>query len=266
MTYLSRLILNSRHSSVVKDITSCELLHKRILSAFPAVKEGKGKARETFGILHRLEWNRRAGVPVVIVQSTEKPDWTRIPQEYFYDAGTTIVNPAVTRLDTFLQRITNGSKWHFRLRANPVKKLAETKDNSRKVKQLEERIAAAKDRGAAALVEALQEHVTTLKTTKDPLAGKRVGLFTEAEQVNWLVRKAKDSGFKIVSLHTAPDVFDVLVQPAGTDTGKRLAFNAILFEGHLEVTDRELFLKAFHQGIGPAKGFGFGLLSIAPVQ
>jgi CRISPR system Cascade subunit CasE len=42
-----------------------------------------------------------------------------------------------------------------------------------------------------------------------------------------------------------------------------LRFGAVLFEGRLEVTDRELFLTALREGIGSGKAFGFGLLSVA---
>jgi CRISPR system Cascade subunit CasE len=35
------------------------------------------------------------------------------------------------------------------------------------------------------------------------------------------------------------------------------------FDGVLKVTDSEAFGRALSSGIGPAKGFGFGLLSVA---
>lgn len=39
-------------------------------------------------------------------------------------------------------------------------------------------------------------------------------------------------------------------------------FNSILFSGTLIVQDPEKFKKTIENGIGSAKGFGFGLLSI----
>ena len=38
------------------------------------------------------------------------------------------------------------------------------------------------------------------------------------------------------------------------------------FDGVLEVNDPDIFIKSIESGIGSAKGFGFGLLSIAPVK
>lgn len=41
-------------------------------------------------------------------------------------------------------------------------------------------------------------------------------------------------------------------------------FLAVRFDGLLEVTDPGKFLETLRAGIGSAKGFGFGLLSLAP--
>ncbi len=40
----------------------------------------------------------------------------------------------------------------------------------------------------------------------------------------------------------------------------------VQFRGILEVTDREKFIETYHAGIGSAKGFGFGLLLLAPLN
>lgn len=42
--------------------------------------------------------------------------------------------------------------------------------------------------------------------------------------------------------------------------------NTATFIGKLTVTDRQAFIKSFKEGIGKAKGFGFGLLQIVPLQ
>jgi CRISPR system Cascade subunit CasE len=43
-------------------------------------------------------------------------------------------------------------------------------------------------------------------------------------------------------------------------------FYAVRFEGLLEVTDPGLFLEMLQDGVGSAKGFGFGLLSLGPAK
>ena len=40
----------------------------------------------------------------------------------------------------------------------------------------------------------------------------------------------------------------------------------VQFRGILEVTDQKDFEITYHAGVGSAKGFGFGLLLLAPVK
>ena len=43
-----------------------------------------------------------------------------------------------------------------------------------------------------------------------------------------------------------------------------ISCRAVLFDGLLEVTDADAFRNTLAAGVGPGKGFGFGLLSVAP--
>ena len=48
--------------------------------------------------------------------------------------------------------------------------------------------------------------------------------------------------------------------------GRIVTIRAVVFEGILKVTDAELFRSALASGIGPAKAYGCGLLTLAPVS
>lgn len=95
-------------------------------------------------------------------------------------------------------------------------------------------------------------------------SSKRVGLLKEEQQLQWLARKAADCGFQLIGVRSAkqPDVIGW--QSKGTES-HRLTFQSVLFDGILRVTDPDLLRMALINGIGPAKGFGFGLLSLARV-
>jgi CRISPR system Cascade subunit CasE len=95
-------------------------------------------------------------------------------------------------------------------------------------------------------------------TVRRSADGKRHGLLRDQDQRQWLLRKAAESGFQPV---------DFVVRAArrtegGADKRKQTHL-AVDFEGILEVTDPEEFAAAVTAGIGPAKAFGFGLLSVA---
>ncbi|MEN6519702.1 MAG: type I-E CRISPR-associated protein Cas6/Cse3/CasE [Armatimonadota bacterium] len=92
--------------------------------------------------------------------------------------------------------------------------------------------------------------------------GKREGLYKEEEQYEWLRKKGEHGGFTVLNAIARADG----KQKSLTAKGKDAVLLSVIFEGILQITDPELFLKTLESGIGSAKGFGFGLLSIAPVR
>jgi len=91
--------------------------------------------------------------------------------------------------------------------------------------------------------------------------GKRLGLLTDEEQIAWLNRKGGNGGFQVQQVRTVPHGFISGKRPEG-----KMTFHGVRFEGILQVTDSGQFLKTLENGIGSGKGFGFGLLSLAPLR
>jgi CRISPR system Cascade subunit CasE len=52
----------------------------------------------------------------------------------------------------------------------------------------------------------------------------------------------------------------------GTNIVHDLTHFAVCFEGVIEVTEPDLMCRTVSAGIGPAKAFGFGLLSLAKAE
>lgn len=92
--------------------------------------------------------------------------------------------------------------------------------------------------------------------------GKRRGLYTEGEQVAWLQRKGAQHGFQLQRVTPTCE--------SRTQRTRRhddmVEHLAVRFDGELSVTDASVFVDAVADGIGSAKGFGFGLLSLARVR
>lgn len=93
--------------------------------------------------------------------------------------------------------------------------------------------------------------------------GARVPL-RDSDLNGWIVRRGKDSGFDVVdgSLRIARNG----VLSSRMKKGASRHWDSVLFEGELKIADSSKFQAALINGIGPAKAFGFGLLSIAPVR
>ena len=81
-----------------------------------------------------------------------------------------------------------------------------------------------------------------------------------AVQRAWLDRKAERAGFRVLDCRVSDRGFQVSRKGDGAPPLRHLCVD---FEGVLQVTDPDRFLAAMRSGIGSAKGFGFGLLSIA---
>lgn len=80
--YLSRLLLNPRSRDLRRDLGNCHELHRTILRALPQIEDNEAKARERFGVLHRLKIDQRQQKLTLLVQSFLKPDWSRLSSDY----------------------------------------------------------------------------------------------------------------------------------------------------------------------------------------
>ena len=145
----------------------------------------------------------------------------------FHNAGHLLAAPP--EIKTVEQRIKQGDQFRFRLLANPTKRLRKDSRDSR----------------------------------GDPVnrkwVGKRVGVGSE-DLENWLARRAHPGGFHVRRLASIQRGFIYV------NKGERLRYRSAQYEGILEVTEPDRFRDTLVRGIGSAKAFGFGLLSVVPVR
>lgn len=93
--------------------------------------------------------------------------------------------------------------------------------------------------------------------------GKRLGLLVEAEQEAWLARKLLAAGCALKGCSVASSEMIASHRDPQKDPAEQHHL-AVLFDGLLQVLDPEKLLGGIEAGIGSAKGYGFGLLSVAP--
>lgn len=136
----------------------------------------------------------------------------------------------------------------FDLRANPVKAMVQRTANGEPV----------------------------LKANGKRKSGKRMPLVKPDELRAWLDRKGEvrcrdkeaghdvPGGFRIVE--EKPLEISPMVESHFRKKGHSGYHGGVQFRGILEVTDREQFIASYQSGIGSAKGFGFGLLLLAPIN
>lgn len=160
----------------------------------------------------------------LLVLSERQPDFSRIVERYGY--GEDGGEWETKNYNQLLGRLKEGQTWQFRLRANPTRSSFKEKSE-------------ATGRGR------VFAHVTP------------------TQQKQWLIGKAIPRGFVLAEetfdvVHTQWDKF------AKTGENKsKVTIRTATFEGLLSVTNGEMFRAALLEGIGRAKAYGCGLLTIA---
>lgn len=115
-----------------------------------------------------------------------------------------------------------------------------------------------------------------LKANGKRRSGKRIPLTDHDELQAWLTRKGEvrcqeqetgrpvPGGFRIVE--ERPLEISPMMASHFRKKGQRGYHGGVQFRGVLEVTDSEHFTQTYQSGIGSAKGFGFGLMLLAPIS
>jgi CRISPR system Cascade subunit CasE len=140
-------------------------------------------------------------------------------------------SPLILAKREYMLNVPNGQRLRFRLRANPIKAI---KDVSKG---------------------------TVDKKGKIFTKTVRVPLLHEEQQRDWLERKLRNIA-QLDSLIVQPEPVLYFRKAKENRSGK---IQTVLFDGILKVTDAEEFNNQASFGIGPAKAFGCGLLSIARI-
>jgi len=83
---------------------------------------------------------------------------------------------------------------------------------------------------------------------------KRIYLGKAADREEWLLKKAEQSGFKLLSF-TEENQAENRIKHGG--------YKSIVFKGTLQITDKAKFVNAYKYGIGAEKAFGCGMLLLS---
>ncbi len=158
--------------------------------------------------------------------SPEKPDLTHLVENVGWPTSQSWDTRDYTPL---LARLAAGQEWGFRLRANPVHHQRPADRSTR---------------------------------------GKRHGHVTVTQQTEWLLRQAPRHGFTVsIGTNDEPDVAvhqrDMLRFPRN---GHTVTLATAVFQGRLHITEPDALRTALTAGIGPAKAYGCGLLTLATVR
>ena len=211
--------------------------HKRLWECFPGMPD---KKRTEIGLLYRVD--TLDGAFRIWLLGREKP--VRPPW----------CAPSDFKINEIAPSFFSKRRYAFDLKANPVKTIVQRGPNGE----------------------------TLYRPTGKRQSGKRVPIVKLDELRDWLMKKGEvrcrdqvtgqdiPGGFRIVEdspLEIRPMVENYFRKRDKAKGKDQAAFHGgVQFRGTLEVTNHERFVETYYSGIGSAKGFGFGLLLLAPVN
>ncbi|MGY4100756.1 type I-E CRISPR-associated protein Cas6/Cse3/CasE [Nocardia sp. R16R-3T] len=259
MTYLSRIRINPRRAAAQPLLGNPRAMRSAVLHGIP----GDPLAER---VLWRLDTDNPYR-PELFVLTRTKPDWSHLVES----AGWPSADGEHTRVADYqplLGRLRAGDTYAFRVTANPVQNTS-TPDKRTKTQ--------------------------ADYTASGGRRSFRIGHRTAAAQLGWFLGRTEKWGFRIPA---APDLSASAIDDphlvAGTEqtavapdirivTRNRLTFgkkdhtrqrssghpvtlHPVTFEGRLEVSDPDRLTTALLDGVGPAKAYGCGLLTLAPLR
>jgi CRISPR system Cascade subunit CasE len=236
MPYLSRVYMNPLRTSAQRLLSNPHRMHAAVLG-------GLSRQPVAERVLWRLETAAHRATLLVLTQST--PSWEHLIEQ----AGWTAADEPQAEIRSYeplLARIERDREFRFRLRVNPVSSTMHPQKPS-------------------------EAHRRQL----DPAGrrrGVRVAHRTAAHQLTWLMERVDKWGFTMPS--TADGRDDVRVQERnrlvfvknGTAGGRRVVIQTATFEGRLRIEDPDRARSRLLEGVGAARAYGCGLITLAPVR
>lgn len=95
--------------------------------------------------------------------------------------------------------------------------------------------------------------------------GKRVGHVTVGQQEGWLCERSPGWGFEVLTV-AVTSRRRIHFTRSSEGTAHSVTLSLATFDGILRVTDADAFRHALAAGVGRAKGYGCGLITIAPTS
>ena len=238
--YLTRFHINTARGGARRLLSSPQALHAAVMSSFPVSLPCSGDTDRP-RVLWRVDRTAQAEMFLHVV-SPEKPDLTYLAAQAGWSQRATQNSPGWRSHHylPFLTRLSRGGTWAFRLTANPV-------------------------------------HTTRRK----PGGGtRRTAHVTPRHQLRWLLQRQEPCGFRLlasanpeaerveekyeVAVHSRRELTFGKPRDSHDATTKPATLVTATFDGLLEVTDPDALRHTLTRGLGKAKAYGCGLMTLSP--
>lgn len=208
--YLSRIKLDTSQTRTMQALSAPNIFHGAIEDA---AKDGRTRK------LWRLDDLR--GEKYLLILSENQIDFSGTARQFGYDDSYESKD-----YDSLIERIKTGSKWNFRLKANP----------------------------------------TVQKFSKKRGRGRVLAHITTEFQEEWLKKQSEKNGFSLSEGEWLVTGSKWYVFNKNRNSNIKVRLLAVTYEGILTVTDEDSFRKALVNGIGREKAYGLGMITVAGMR
>ncbi|MFB8281043.1 type I-E CRISPR-associated protein Cas6/Cse3/CasE [Nocardia colli] len=235
MSYLSRIWLNPLRSGARRLIGNPQAAHAAVLGGISAQPLNER-------VLWRLD-HETAHRSALLVLSRSKPSWEHVVEQAGW-TGAEESQISITSYVPLLELVTRGALFRFKVRASPTYA----------TKQI-------------AAPSAAQQR----QLAKPRPRGLRLPHRSEAHQYTWFLdRAASKWGFEVETTDSGQPLLMITERQRLSfrkrrDAGDQVTLHTATYEGALRITDVQLARYCLLHGIGSARGYGCGLVSIAPM-
>ncbi|MEU3251412.1 type I-E CRISPR-associated protein Cas6/Cse3/CasE [Streptomyces sp. NPDC006997] len=254
--FISRFRVNTARPAARRLLSSPQAMHAAVMSSFPHLLPSNTPAPDAPRVLWRLDHRARAEVLLYVV-SPDRSDLTHLVEQAGWPAVADPDNPGwQSRPYTpFLNRLTAGDRWAFRLTANPVHTIRRKEGEPRK---LTAHLTPAHQMGW--LLDEDRQKRLGFGVCEKP-ADRRL----LPEGTTHHKRPHPGDRYELAVRDTRTLSFDKSRDSGSSRRGKPVTVVTVAFEGRLEVTDPDALRRTLTQGVGRARAYGCGLLTLAPV-
>ncbi|WP_433235215.1 type I-E CRISPR-associated protein Cas6/Cse3/CasE [Actinomadura nitritigenes] len=222
--YLTRAFLNPRRAGAIHLLGSPQRMHAAVMAGFPPILAPDDR------VLWRLDAESSHRVSLYIV-SAHRPDLTHLVEQAGWPRSD-VPSWATKSYEPLLRQLKAGQQYAFRLTANPT--YVEARRGQRGIRR---------------------PHVTA------------------EQQTTWLLEQSTKKGFEILpaanphrlsteQAHNLRLVDRHRIRFA-KERGENVALHRVTFQGVLEVADESALRATLTYGIGRARAYGCGLLTLA---
>jgi CRISPR system Cascade subunit CasE len=225
--YVTRFVVNPVRRGAQRLLGSPQAMHAAVLASFPPPASTRAARVEPQGGQARVLWRIDRSGKVSAQLFIVSPAKPDLTHLVEQAGWPTTETWQTREYSSLLDRLEAGQRWGFRLKANPV-------------------------------------HAVRISEAG---RSKPLGHITVAQQEAWLTERASKHGFALG--RGAGGTPDVVVHDRETvrfrREGRTVTLATATYDGVLEVSDPGALRAALVAGIGRAKGYGCGMLTLAPI-